>query len=186
MIMITSDHGHILILGPNLSRSVPFECHPSLGEALPYLETPAKQLISLQANSAIFSKCSLESLNIQTDLDSAILAFAQGRRCCRTPRPTAPLRLFVWKLGIWKGAALPVARTYACVQATCQILSRSSPRSARFIWCPPVTHRLAQGPSQSRKAASFVSILPIAENTAVPIACCWLRRWSSSSLCRVT
>jgi len=45
---------------------------PLPGKALPHLETSAKQLILLEANAAIFSKRSLESLNNQTDFDSAI------------------------------------------------------------------------------------------------------------------
>jgi hypothetical protein len=40
---------------------------------------PAKQLIFLEANSAIFSKRSLESLNNQTDFDSAIRRFDPSR-----------------------------------------------------------------------------------------------------------
>jgi len=52
--------------------------NPSL-ENLPHLEMPDKQLIFLEANSAIFSKRSLESLNNQTDFDSAIRRFDPSR-----------------------------------------------------------------------------------------------------------
>lgn len=42
------------------------------GEALRYLESPAKQLILLSANPGISSKWPLKSLNNQADFDSAI------------------------------------------------------------------------------------------------------------------
>ena len=67
-----------------------------------HLETIAKLLILLGRNSALFSKCALESLNNQTDFDSAILRFAQARHWCRNPRSCEGLRLFIWKPGIWK------------------------------------------------------------------------------------
>ena len=63
---------------------------PSIEElikALRYLEMPIKQLISLEANSAMFSKRALKSLNNQTDFDSAIRRFdppapARSPGCC--------------------------------------------------------------------------------------------------------
>jgi len=47
-----------------------------------YFEMPAKQLILLEVNSAIFSKRTLKSLNNQAGFDSAILRFAQATRWC--------------------------------------------------------------------------------------------------------
>lgn len=76
----------------------------------PHLETPAKQLIFLEANSASFSKRSLESLNNRADFDSTILQFAQGD----VGAELLDLALYSaahWKLDIWKGAALPAAST---------------------------------------------------------------------------
>jgi hypothetical protein len=44
------------------------------------LETIAKLLILLRRNSALFSKCALESLTNQTDFDSAIRRFVHNLR----------------------------------------------------------------------------------------------------------
>ena len=49
------------------------------GEALPCLEMLAKQLILLEANSNVFSKCALKSLTIQAGFDSAIRRFDPSR-----------------------------------------------------------------------------------------------------------
>ncbi|MFK4384675.1 hypothetical protein [Bradyrhizobium sp. USDA 223] len=62
-----------------LTRAGRCRSDPLPGKALPHLETSAKQLIFLEANAAIFSKRSLESLNNQTGFDSAIRRFDPSR-----------------------------------------------------------------------------------------------------------
>jgi len=70
-----------------------------LEEALPYLEMPAKQLILLKANWPVSSKCTLKSLNNQTDFDSAEVRSLPPQPIDITQLKSV-LRCFTWKLRI--------------------------------------------------------------------------------------
>jgi hypothetical protein len=70
-------------VGTRVARCLRFcETDPPCDGLLPYLETAAKLLKSLEGILSLLSKCALKSLNNQTDFDSAILAFARGIRWC--------------------------------------------------------------------------------------------------------
>jgi len=72
-------------VGTRAARCLRFcETDPPLRRLLPYLETAAKLLKSLEGILSLFSKCALKSLNNQTDFDSAVRKFD----------PPGPARLF--------------------------------------------------------------------------------------------
>jgi hypothetical protein len=83
----------------------------SHGHGAFHLETAAKLLISLEAIFGIFSKCTLKSLNNQTDFDSAIRRFGQATRWGRKFKILRPAPMFIWQSSIWKSAASSATRT---------------------------------------------------------------------------
>jgi hypothetical protein len=93
----------LTVMRSQTRRSVSLGLELSQGETLHNLEMPAKQLILLEANSTVFSKG--ESLNNQSDFDSAIRRFAQERHCSRKSKACGALRSVIRNAAIGRNVA---------------------------------------------------------------------------------